>query len=107
MVQKTVEAIKPHSSFHKCLPHTITKKEPELPLPPSFELPHNYHIMVMSELKKGMLSIRAKPKFISAVASAIFRYKSYPTTDEYERVGKLIISKYPFLRSSNGTGFVS
>ena len=63
--------------------------------------------MVNIELRKGMLTGRARPKFITSVASAIFQHKSYPTKDEYDRVGKLIISEYPFLRSSNGTGYVS
>lgn len=61
----------------------------------------------MAELANGMLSAKGKTKFISSVAAAIFRFKSLPTKEEYEQVAKEIISKYPFLRSSNGTGYVS
>lgn len=63
--------------------------------------------MVMAELKSGALSGKGMTKFISSVAAAIFRYKSFPTRQEYDLVASRIVSKYPFLRSSNGTGYVS
>lgn len=85
----------------------ITKKEQELPLPIPFELPRNFRASVMAELEKGFLSGEGKTKFIGSVAAAIFRYKSYPTSHEYDHIGQEIISKYPFLRSSCGSGYVS
>lgn len=36
-------------------PRTITKREPESPLPIPFELPHNYPPLVMAELEKQNL----------------------------------------------------
>lgn len=63
--------------------------------------------MVMAELAKGTLSGKGKTKLISSIAGAMFRYKSFPTKQEYDQVAKQIITDYPFLRSSSGTGFVS
>ena len=91
--------------FQKCV-NRVTKKKEEAKLPSSFELPINYPSMVMAGLEKGLLSGKGKTKFISSVAGAMFKYKSYPTSAEYEMVGTLIIKKYPFLRSSCGTGYV-
>lgn len=85
---------------------TITKREPEPPLPIPFELPRNYKSNIMAELEKGFLSVNGKSKFIGSIAAAIFRHKSYPTKDEYSHVGEQIVSSYPFLRSSSGTGYV-
>ena len=72
-----------------------------------FELPRNYPAMVMTDLAKGMLTVKRKTKFISSMAAAIFRFKSFPEKHEYEHIGQVIISKYPFLKSSSGTGYVS
>ena len=69
-------------------------------------LHRNYPCMVMSDLKRGMLTGRSKTKFVASIAAAIFRFKSYPTKDEYEHVSQLIISAYPFLKSSSGSGYV-
>lgn len=88
-------------------PRNITKRQPDPKLPMPFELPRNYTCMVMTDLTKGMLTGRSKTKFISSIAAAIFRFKSFPTKEEYDHVSQLIISKYPFLRSSSGTGHVS
>ena len=72
-----------------------------------FELPRNFTVNVMMELEKGYLSAKGMTKFIGSVSAAIFHLKSYPTTDEYHHIGQQIISKYPFLKSSSGTGYVS
>ena len=61
----------------------------------------------MAGLNKGVLSVAAWTKFFSWVAGAISNFKSYPTKDEYNHVGHQIITKYPFLRSKEGTGYVS
>ena len=72
-----------------------------------FELPRNYEAEVMEDLKRGLLSTKNMAKFVKAVAGAIFRFKAYPTKAEYDYIGQQIISKYPFLKSLSGTGYVS
>lgn len=79
--------------------------EPKLPVP--FELPQNYPYIVESDMMKGILSGKSKTKFISSVAAAIFRFKSFPTKEEYDHVSQQIVTKYPFLKSSSGTSYVS
>lgn len=72
-----------------------------------FELPVNYKPEVMAGLEKKFFSGTVMSKFLAAVAAAIFRYKSYPTTAEYDHIGQQLIAKCPFLKRSTGNGYVS
>ena len=78
-----------------------------MPLPKPFPLPDNFSPIVMAGLKVGALSGKAMTKFITEVASSIYRYSAYPTKVEKEHVAIQCIKKYPFLESSCGNGFVS
>ncbi len=60
----------------------------------------------MLGLQEGVMTGSTKTKFIGNVAAAVFSFKSYPTKDEYTHIGQQIINKYPFLKSSTGTGYV-
>lgn len=42
----------------------------------------------MGGLEKGFLTGTAKTKFIGSVTAAMFRYKGYPTKEEYDHVGQ-------------------
>ena len=84
-----------------------TKRGLEKPLPMPFELPQNYPAIVMAGLNQCRLCGKARPKFIASIASAIFKYKNYPTSEEYHHIGAQIIKQYPFLKSSSGSGYVS
>ncbi len=83
------------------------KREEEPPLPQPFELPRNYPRAVQEGLGKGALTGKARTKFISAVAAAVFRYKSYPSRDEYDHVAEQVVSAYPFMCFGTGRGHVS
>ena len=82
-------------------------KDKSLPLPKPFPLPDNFSPIVMAGLKAGALSGKAMTKFITEVASSIYRHSAYPTKAEKEHVAIQCIKKYPFLESSCGNGFVS
>ena len=84
-----------------------SKKRLEQPLPMPFELPLNYPAIVMADLEQNKLCGRARAKFINSISSAMFKYKNYPTGEEYNHVGAQIVKKYPFLKSSSGSGYVS
>lgn len=89
------------------VPSIVSKKKLEPPLPTPFELPLNYPSIVMTGIAEKNLSGKARTKFISSIASAIFKYKSYPSSEEYSHVGSQIIKKYPFIKSRSGSGHVS
>ena len=72
----------------------IKEQKTEKPLPTPFELPCKYPKEVMDDLKLNRLSGRSRAKFIASVCSAIFQYKSLPTTDEYNHVGEQIPYKW-------------
>ena len=69
------------------LTSTVSKKKLKTQLPTPFELPLNYPAIVMTDLAENRLSGKARTKFIASVASAIFKYKNYPTSEEYSHVG--------------------
>ena len=45
--------------------------------------------------------------FLSDIASAMLRYKRYPSRDEYVSVSCAVIQAYPFLKSTSGRPYVS
>ena len=72
-----------------------------------FELPRSYPQEVQNDLCENRLTKRSRAKFIARICSAIFRYKAFPSTAEYNHVGEQIVKKYPFLRNKTGTGYIS
>ena len=79
-----------------------TDKKQELPLPRPFPLPDNFHPSVVRGLKEKHLVGKARTKFTTAIASAMFQHKSYPTSDEYKHVVREAFKKWPFLCVRNG-----
>ena len=61
----------------------------------------------MESLSKNILTVEARPKFFNSIASGIFKFKRYPTANELRHVAEQITRKYPFLKTSSGTGYVS
>ena len=79
-----------------------SKRKQESPLPRPFELPQNFQCSVLEGLQNKSLTGKARSKFITAIARAIFHHKSYPTRDEYDHVARQAFSKWPFLQARNG-----
>lgn len=49
-------------------------------------------------------------KFITSIAEAMYRFKSYPTKEQYDHVANQVVKKWPFLETRSGhvsTGHVS
>lgn len=69
----------------------IKEQKTEKSLLKLFELPRNYPKEVMDNLKLNRLSGGARANFVASVCSAIFQYKSLPTTDEYNHVGEKLL----------------
>ena len=83
----------------KVLPKAIHKtKDQESPLPNPFELPKNFRPDVAAALETRQMNRETTTAFISTVASSIFRYKKYPTTEELTDVARSIVEKYPFMK---------
>lgn len=82
------------------------KKRHEPPLPNPFELPRNFPPIVTVGLEERKLCGKARGKFLSSIAAAVYMKKCYPTAEEYRHIGDRIIKFYPFLKSSNGYGYV-
>ena len=79
---------------------SISKKKQESRLPRPFQLPVNFNPTIADALTNKSLCGKPRTKFISVIAEAIFRHKSYPTTEEYEHVAQQIVKKWPFLNKS-------
>ena len=42
---------------------------------------------------------KARTRFVSAVAAAVFRYKSYPNNSEFEHVAEQMVKAYLFMHN--------
>lgn len=88
-------------------PFKIAKLESDnVPFPDPFPLPEHYRSDVEAALKTGKMTSETRSCFISSIASAMLRYKLYPTRDDYVSVALTIIRKYPFFKSTTGTAYV-
>ena len=63
--------------------------------------------MLQEGLNSGNLNGKARTKFISSVASAMFHDKSYPTKEEYDHIAEQIVNCYPLMSFGPGKGHVS
>ena len=79
-------------------------EEDYIPLPDPFPLPKHYPCDVEIALKRRKMSSREKQRLFSEVASAMLRYKRYPSSDDRYCVAR---SKYPFLKSADAKPYVS
>lgn len=83
----------------------VTQRNQEPPLPNPFPLPRNFPPMVALALKEKKITSKARAKFVTTLASAIFMLKSYPSSRELEDVSRAAIKEWEFLGSKSG--FVS
>ena len=77
-----------------------SKKQQELPLQKPFPLPNNFSSNIEDGLKTKHLVGKSRSKFVTRIAEAIFCHKSYPTTEEYRHVVKMMFDKWPFLKTA-------
>ena len=84
------------------MPHFVSKRKQEPALPRPFELPVNFSPEIMAGLQEEHLVGNPRRKFITAIANAIFRFKSYPTDEEYHHVAQQVIKKWKFLDTGGG-----
>ena len=82
--------------------HRITARKQEPPLPMPFDLPRNFPTTVQIGLDQQALTGRPRAKFITTIAQAVYRFKSYPTADEYRHIAQQIVKKWKFLEAKNG-----
>lgn len=67
-----------------------------------FDLPRNFQTNIQTGLDEKSLTGRTRAKFITSIAEAIYRFKSYPTKEEYEHVANQIVKKWAFLETRTG-----
>lgn len=92
----------------KCLPKSISRSnDRDVPLPSPFPLPKNYRADVAAALEIGQMTTDTESAFFSSIASAIFKFKKTPTTEDYIDVATGITQKYPFLKATSGKPYVS
>ena len=105
---KLMEPEKPTTSAKyilKTFPKTISKtNDRDVPLPSPFPLPQNYRADVAAALEAGQMTTDTEKAFFSSIASAIFKYKKMPTTEDYIDVATSIIKKYPFFKATSLSG---
>ena len=83
----------------------LSKRGSEPPLPRPFTLPINFPHAILEGLNQAKLCGKPRTKFITIISQSIYRFKSYPTDDEYVHVAQELAKKWPFL--DEGKGIVS
>ena len=74
----------------------------------TFRLPETFSAKTMSALESQHVSLKGtKTEIINSIALRILDHTSYPTSEEYTFVCRLLIEKYPFLKDKLGNGYVS
>ncbi len=79
-----------------------SKKKQELGLPMPFDVQRNIQPYIQAGLDNESLTGKARGKFITSIAEAVYRYKSYPTREEYEHVAHQVVRKWKFLETRTG-----
>ena len=102
-------SVKSNKYVLKEVPKSVVCKTEDdaIPLPDPFPLPKHYRADVELALKSGNMTEDTNRAFLSCVAASMFTYKRYPTADDYRNVARVIIQKYPFMKSPTGTPYVS
>ena len=97
-----------------CVLHAQSKRrrpnkteDDEVPLPDPFPIPKHFRTNVEEALKSGKIATKERRMFLSDIASAMLRYKRYPTKEDYINVGCAVIQAYPFLKSTTGRPYAS
>ena len=85
----------------------VKTEDDSMPLPHPFPLPKHYTQDIESALRRKNMSTKEKQRFISDVASAMLRFKRYPTHDDYLCVARSVVLKYPFIKTSDAKPYVS
>ncbi len=67
-----------------------------------YGVPQNFPHAIAMGLENKKLTGRPRTKFITIIAQSIYRFKSYPTDEEYIRVVREIVEKWPFLDDGKG-----
>jgi hypothetical protein len=71
----------------------------------TFSLPVNFSPHVENALAEKAMMSRLFATFIPTIARAVFAVKRYPSAAEYDILAKLVVDKYPFMKSPLGCGY--
>ena len=87
---------------HQKLKSTLSIRGHEPPLPRPFPIPQNFPQSITLGLASKRLTGKPRTKFITVISQSIYRFKNYPTEDEYIQVVQEIVKKWPFLDDGRG-----
>lgn len=103
-LQSDDESISEYSGPPKKARKAIKKTSDDaVPLPDPFPLPTHFGARVEVALESQKMTNAARKAFISKVAFSMLYYKQYPSREDYANVGRIILQKYPFMKSPAGS----
>ena len=71
-----------------------------------FEVP-DVSVKTAQALESGKVSLSTRTELIGAVAYSVWGYTHYPTGEQYNTICAKVVSKYPVLKDTIGTPYVS
>ena len=72
-----------------------------------FKLPERFSRQTMQAIAEKVITKRARTEIISTMAGEMWRYTETPSSSEYNGVCQLLLKKFPCLKDTIGTGYVS
>ncbi len=86
----------------KVTPEFTSKRKLEPPLPRPFGVPQNFPYAITEGLKNEKLVGKPRTKFVTIIAQSIYRFKNYPSEEEFCLVIQDLVKKWPFLDNRKG-----
>lgn len=93
--------LKKDESIAKKCSSTLFLRGHEPPLPKPFPVPKNFPQAISLALANKNLTGNNRSKFLGIIAQSMYRFKNYPTEEEYIDVVQELVKKWPFLDGGN------
>ena len=68
-------------------------------IPNPFPFPKHFNPQIEIGIQAKKLSSHQQSKFVTAIANVMYTYKRKPNKDDYDRVARQCVEKYPFIAS--------
>ena len=94
--------------FKELPKHVLVSSEDfDVQFPDPYIVPVHFSQDVLEGLTTGKMTKDTQNRFLSGVASHVFQIKQKPSPEDMINVSRVVIAKYPFMRSPTGSPYVS
>ena len=75
----------------------------------TFQIPNCevFSACVQTAINTGIVSARARKEIVQMIRTLMLQHSKYPTSEQYSTIFEKLVTKYPKLRDTLGSGHVS